>query len=55
MKTGKFCDEKRKILTDSDKGSWFDHPSEISEEKPDEEQEEANASSPKVMEISTKE
>ena len=31
---GEFGDEKKKILTDSDKGSWFDQPSQIGEEKP---------------------
>ena len=33
-KSGEFGDEKKKILADSDKVSWFDQPSEIGEEKP---------------------
>ena len=36
-KSGEFGDEKKKILTDSDKGSWFDQPSQIGEEKPGDE------------------
>ena len=32
-KSGKFGDEKKKILADSDKGSWFDQPSQIGEKR----------------------
>ena len=31
-KSGEFGDEKKKILADSDKSSWFDQPSQIGEE-----------------------
>ena len=36
-KSGELGDEKKKILADSDKGSWFDQPSQIGEEKPGDE------------------
>ena len=32
-KSGEFGGEKKKILADSDKGSWFDQPSQIGEKK----------------------
>ena len=32
-KSGEFEGEKKKILADSDKGSWLDQPSQISEKR----------------------
>ena len=32
-KSGEFGDEKKKIFADSDKGSWFDQPSQIGEKR----------------------
>ena len=32
-KSGEFGGEKKKILADSDKGSWFDQPSQICEKR----------------------
>ena len=32
-KSGEFGGEKKKILADSDKGSWFDQPSQIGEKR----------------------
>ena len=54
-KSGEFGDEKKKILADSDKGSWFDQPSQIGEEnweKPGDEH--CSTSSESVMGISKK-
>ena len=51
-KSGGFGDEKKKILADSDKGSWFDQPSQISEEKPGDEH--CSTSSESVVGISRK-
>ena len=49
--SGEFGDEKKKILADSDKVSWFDQPSEIGEEKP---RNEHCSTSESVMGISRK-
>ena len=51
-KSGEFGDEKKKILADSDKGSWFDQPSQIGEEKPGDEQ--CSTASESVVAISRK-
>ena len=51
-KSAEFGDEKKKILADSDKGSWFDQPSQIGEEKPGDEQ--CSTASESVVGISRK-
>ena len=50
--SGEFGDEKKKILADTDKGSWFDQPSQIGEEKSGDEQ--CITSSKSVVGISRK-
>lgn len=51
-KSGEFGDEKKKIIADTDKGSWFDQPSQIGEEKSGDEQ--CSTSSKSVAGISRK-
>ena len=51
-KSGEFRDEKKKILADSGKSSWFDQPSQIGEDKPGDEQ--CSTASESVVGISRK-
>ena len=51
-KSGEFGDGKKKILEESDKGSWFDQPSQIGKEKPGDEQ--CSTASESVVGISRK-
>ena len=51
-KSGEFGDEKKKILADSEKGSWFNKPSQISEKEPGDEH--CSTSSESVVGISRK-